>query len=290
MSTKIYNGFRFQTNNLWRIFEAIEEFREEIAPQAQHRMRDRLAELCVGWMDRRLVGLKTPDDPTNRALQMGWMKLVDRIQEVEQAGKRDPEIDFAFQLNIYPVQGTILGIYHSEQDWMAEKWTQQAIVESYPYWNNTDPPKDVSEQEWNHRRQLWNQALDRIEEGRPAGLQAECVDTRGIADPSEVEELVEHVPTLDARLEKVAKERLLQNMMQQAQQEGRAKTQKVMEFMHEYREWIRSEEGQKQLQQQKKTLQGQIPAEITPDLLMTDIGKLQEQQPFKTPRQGRGGR
>jgi hypothetical protein len=37
--------------------------------------------------------------------------------------------------------------------------TELADIDPYPYWNNTDRPSTVTDEEWEHRRAVWNRAV-----------------------------------------------------------------------------------------------------------------------------------
>lgn len=249
-------------------------------------------------IDQFLVGLREvggDDSPasirdTNPATQV-WMDMVERQKKMQKEGKRDPEIDFSFTLQIYPVQSIILGTYHTEKDFLEKLWLDQPIVEAYPYWNNTDRPEDVDPQEWRHRKKLWDQALDQIESPQPAGLTAEGVDTdRGLWLP-EPEQMAQLTPSLEERLQHLAKRKLQQDPERGLKKFIRKQlpedidepssehltSNDIIQATGEFSQWTQTPEGQEALQNIKEQLRDQIPHEITPELISMDQDKLQQQ-------------
>lgn len=49
----------------------------------------------------------------------------------------------------------MLGIVYTQHTAWFEAWCAQAGVLEYGYWDNTDPPEDMSEEEWAAREQAW---------------------------------------------------------------------------------------------------------------------------------------
>lgn len=82
--------------------------------------------------------------------------------------KRDRQLDFEVSLTLFPtdVPGECLAIPFAENPQMMEKLASFPGMTDYAYWNNTDQPEGISDEEWAARGQAWGQALG--EEGIPA--------------------------------------------------------------------------------------------------------------------------
>lgn len=183
MSTKIYNGYRIDTGD---IFAFTGRLRAKLNP-----VRDRLdarliAEKMTTSIDNRLFGITPKDDETTGdttssradeaeviahhrrtpvateardatiALMLGQSKL-------RREGKT-ADFDYnpnRFELTIARDQptGDLLAITYCEQDELAEAFRGLDEVSEYGYWNNTDQPDDVTDEEWEARRQAWDRSL-----------------------------------------------------------------------------------------------------------------------------------
>lgn len=86
--------------------------------------------------------------------------------ECQKRGSRNPYYDFNFEVEIIPLKNKILLLPFTEQSECLALIRDQPWIQSYGYWNNSDPEEGVSEKEWSQRENDWNLALPGI--GIPA--------------------------------------------------------------------------------------------------------------------------
>lgn len=160
MSTKIYNGFIFNTSDWNLIHKTIMDFRKQLKPLVKQGIAKAVAELATLYVDNLTFDLKkckkveSPYWHANKVLQ-------NRIQKVSNPPcPRDPLIDYTCNISILPNnKDKILGIIYAEQSNFLDIWFKLPIVENYAYWDNCDPPKNVTDTEWKQREEDWDKAL-----------------------------------------------------------------------------------------------------------------------------------
>lgn len=79
--------------------------------------------------------------------------------KTKQLNLRTPTIDTDFQLVFFPYKKKFLGIAYTEHDEWYESWCKMPGVREYAYWNNTDKPCDISNNEWSARGRAWDKVL-----------------------------------------------------------------------------------------------------------------------------------
>lgn len=138
MSTKIYQGFRFSSNNLHDISFAVDRIRPYILKQARA-MKDAYLKI----------------DSSS-----GWHK---RRAEIKRTGQRDPAVDTQFQIVFIPHRESPLdycyGIVYCEHARWYQRWLRVPGVCDFSYWNNTDKPDRISSYAWSERARIWNEVL-----------------------------------------------------------------------------------------------------------------------------------
>lgn len=140
MSTRIYNGFRLETQSLAEALRMVQAFRPWVEAQANQRFDSFVENL------------------SNEGMEMGqaYDLWCDRREKVRVTGSWDPAVDTDFSLSLIPVSDGILGIvYTAHKEWCAA-WMAQPGVTEYGYWNNSDAPDGVSELDWEAREKAWS--------------------------------------------------------------------------------------------------------------------------------------
>ena len=92
-----------------------------------------------------------------------WMTLTHK-KEIGHFAKLDVSISL-FPDTVGDCRETLAIAHHTfdEQFALIESC---GLFESFPYWNNTDPPEEINEAEWDLRQDRWDAVLG--ESGRPA--------------------------------------------------------------------------------------------------------------------------
>jgi len=158
MSTKIYNGFRFTSANLNKVYHNVQELRNKIQPLAERMVRRYVVQASVSQHDSWAhFGRPGHCDPS--FLSNITRDLWERQAKVQKTQQRDPEVDFSLELAILPIQRTMLGIFYTEQSCFEQILRRCNWFKDYGYWDISDRPDNVSEHAWELRRRDWETAV-----------------------------------------------------------------------------------------------------------------------------------
>lgn len=80
----------------------------------------------------------------------------------------ESDLDFAASLSVFPMQDKILVIPFATNPCIKEIITSNSKVHEYGYWNNTDHPSELSDEEWEQRKMDWDMVF------KHSGIPAEC--------------------------------------------------------------------------------------------------------------------
>jgi len=166
MSTKIYDGLRVATPE----GKGMLRFRKEVFDTAEPLLRegyDRMVAMkSVDMLDRFMVKGEVPEGidrekPDCSVTGVMTKFLMDKAKEMSKDLRaRDPEHDFTFSLSVYPFDDFTLLFPICEQKNVIEAIGTIQGIEEYGYWNNTDQPDEVTDEEWKERGKLWEEACD----------------------------------------------------------------------------------------------------------------------------------
>lgn len=152
MSVKIHNGYRLAAGtDLWQFTERLRTL--------MNPLRDRLDAAIIAREAVALVvaadasGQPRPRNPAGRAYET-W-RSEQRAMSKHDHG-HDPN-RFEVSFGVAPGgDGRILCLLYAQAPEFRDAWEALPEVETYDYWNNSDPDPDVSEREWQERRETWD--------------------------------------------------------------------------------------------------------------------------------------
>lgn len=203
MSFTVMTGFRFAESSLDAAYARIEAFRPRLARLRADATARVLAKKATDMIDARACAALSPEpvpQGADRPLPTARADLHARARRIDRERRRDPEADFSFEVTLHPVAGDVLCVLFTDRrDWQAV-WEAHGGAEPWGYWDNTDPPDDVSPDAWEARRQAWQAAFAADRHGRPglSGLTVRLFDT--LPDQSDIADILAQVPSLAARL------------------------------------------------------------------------------------------
>lgn len=249
MSTKIFNGYILPHLSLGELHEFLLRFRSLISDKAQEGI-DRLhASISTDIIDSLAIdGYSIASGEAKQyhmiegkvvPLTAAYCNVASRQREVEKTGLRDPAYDYSCSLSFCPADGGILALLFTEQNEFEEAWESMDEVTPFGYWDNTDEPNDITQEEWENRRRIWDKALG--ETGVPAHrfFEFDCIGKSSIS-PSKASELVKYVPSRDDRINRVVRNIAVEDSL------GDAVTKSIsnlMRAMNEVAAWMKTEEG-----------------------------------------------
>lgn len=148
MSTKIYYARRVPIGRL-------NTFIDEMRGQWQRRITRRLREIML-VMD--LEGWEPPPGTANPYLaeqRERYNRAMDLAEKASRSSIRNPFHDIDCSLNVWLYRSHAYVIPCGES-WMVDhiRWPKPSV--DFSYWNNTDPPANISDRRWNYRRSVWD--------------------------------------------------------------------------------------------------------------------------------------
>lgn len=240
MSTKIYTGFKFADPDFIAIHHAMEDLKKHVAESARTLMVEFLRESVITELDN-ATSSATAIEP--RLFGRHVVALRDRQNQIEKTQHRDPEADFSFELAIF-VDGTdFYGMYFVEQGEWAEYIQAQSWYIEHAYWDNTDPPGNVSEDEWKDRGERW----DRMVGWGSVGERAYVIKVKNhiIYTDNLLNRFMEKLPTLEERASKQARKDAANFYYKQnfIHREDDQRMHRAMQLLRESYQWCETPEG-----------------------------------------------
>ena len=148
MSTKLYNGIKFKSNNIKEVLDQLISVKETAKKIAIDSISDRELSLFIA---------------TNKLLDKDCFTITRELIEAVDSNSYNkwsfvPRLRFS--VVVYPTaEGDIYGYYFD-----ADKKEYNDLIEpfytDFHYQNQTDPPTDVTEEEWDFRREKWDELVD----------------------------------------------------------------------------------------------------------------------------------
>ena len=179
MSTKIYHGFKINTSSISKVLEMVETFRPYILEEGK--------KLYKNFEDH-LLGYKKIDQTKEDAIKDIRIKWLTAWWEMKRTQQRLPLVDTLFSITIFPLDDYFLGIVYTEHDTWYFQWLEQENVEDYAYWNNSDKPDKLTDEEWDERYKNWSKVLLDNKQGQ--SLPAMCGFSIDIADPNGIDPII----------------------------------------------------------------------------------------------------
>lgn len=266
MSTKIINGFRFQSRDLVEIHDLVAAWRKTLASRHRADLAELIADMCVDIIDgnamepMRFAG-KSPYDEARSEIRT-------RQKEILGSGSRDPQVDFDFEVSILPHEGSVYGMVFSERQKWIDLWMDQDGLEDYSYWNNTDRPDDVTDAEWECRGKTWDAILLANPAGTPgmAGFTAQCADR---FNKPEVAEIMRSIPTFESRVARQARNSAVGRVYARMEEEEREPANPFGTLMKIER-WL-SGDGSHVLEEERIRVASILPREVTADMIFSKL-------------------
>lgn len=145
MSTKLYNGIKFKTDDIYQLFEELKCIKEKAIKVGMDNLCS-LDTLCHFILNNKLSDSNTYEVKN---------ALVDNLR-----GKYRTILDpsFNFSILIFPYKGKLYGYYFDDglyeySDLIGE------IADDYSYQNQTDRPEGISEEEYEEREKVWEDII-----------------------------------------------------------------------------------------------------------------------------------
>jgi hypothetical protein len=193
MSTKIHDGKRlpnmtaYELNNFYQRIRmallpvAIKEYQQLIARIAQSVYVYLTTGIDLCEYDLDLNDIKEKGITLNAMAIAKYAKhhanrLVKKTSKAILWEDAEMSADFDVSICFLPLADKTLCIPSANNAALMHELTAFPEFIDYGYWNNTDPPKNISEQEWSQRKTDWHNALPGIGVPRENGFVVKVID------------------------------------------------------------------------------------------------------------------
>ena len=161
MSTNI-NGRR-SSLPIGQLYEVlVDSLKPQIKSTGKTLLNQSLAKMIAGRFDRVALGTIEAKEDWKTAQDIAsdcYQDMADRQQEVKKTGRRDVDVDHEFEVFLFPSGDGTLIIPVCEQEELTSILDRHSSIERYSWWNSTDKPDDLSEEQWQQREKEWMTAL-----------------------------------------------------------------------------------------------------------------------------------
>ena len=245
MSTKIYNGYELPVMGVYELREFCGSVQAEIVKAADEILVRQVADLSALIIDRKAAGLDISGFTKNHgddssAVFLAYYYIFERGLDIQRTKHRDPGFDYECTACFFPLEDRILCTFYSERKEFTEIWEAQEKVTEFGYWNNTDRPDGVTQDQWDERGDVWGNALGKT--GVPAQEGFVFTFSDGVPMHPKIEKVVEYLPGFDKRVTRTAKEVVVQGKFYGEDAE-KVEPEKVFGFLRQIKTYLESEEG-----------------------------------------------
>jgi len=253
MSTKIYNGYKIKgVRTLGDVQDFMKPVRKRIREMSVAALSRSVAQACTLAIDKLALGEKP---------MVGFMKpkeyvpkkdgslasfvvrdLMERYKTSHESHERDPDLELS--VCFFPSGRDTLALLFAENEQYVKYWESLARVVKYPYWNNSDAPRGVSQKVWDARGKEWDKAMESSSTPAVGGLNTQCIGLYGLMWPT-YEEFKTFVPSFNSRVELHSKERVINARIRSQVERDPKGYREVIDAAHDAYEWADTEDGKK---------------------------------------------
>ena len=276
MSIKLYEGYQI-VGDVADSLSAQRGWLIELRRQIKHSVRCQAlsdaVSLAVQVVDIRVVWpesealskikevLKVKEEKTS---------VIPYIDAIQYYRERDQE-DKSYQCNVVFLrsQTKTLALFYGE-DVFRKIWELYPQVQPYGYWNNTDMPDDVTEEEWDKRHQDWSEAFS----GSSSWVPSEAGWSVNLAEgqpwlPLD-EETMAFVPTREQRARYQAKWLILDQLQQELDVTAKIKAEQSYSAYFEMVDRFNTAEYQQEWSTETARIEKLLP-DVTREMLIENI-------------------
>lgn len=145
MSTKIYNAWKVEINKL---NEFIDFVRPQVLECARNIILDLMPKVSIEGIEKQ----REEHPYYHKEDELRLECVLDSCRYVSNQTTRFLAFDIDLILNIWLYKGDAYIIPVGEYRY----FNVPENTEEFRYWNNTDKPEELSDKEWDHRREIWS--------------------------------------------------------------------------------------------------------------------------------------
>jgi hypothetical protein len=234
---------------------------DAFSPRIAALTADELAEFLAKHACRKLDAACAGGTDDGRApLSSAWDEI-DRGRKAEREGLRHPLTDFEFKIDLFPVGSNVYGMIRTER----AHWRDYLLSEHSPdvcefaYWDNTDPPDEITASEWKSREKVWDHIWTTMIRGRISG--GCTIDLSRRLDAPKPGQIMAKLPDLATRLDRIVKDRGVEHFLLHESGEGTTSDDRIRAVMRAP-DWIKGPAGQAWIADERLRLSEILISEI----------------------------
>lgn len=257
MSTKLFNGYYIDLCTLQELQDFSMRLRAEMKSKLEELYAKKLLELSTYYHDKKYVCKPYTPQKYCPLLSAKW-KIDERFYNIEKTNTRDPEYDFGFDATFIPTKDKILTLIYTEQSECIKVFESFPNVHPYPYYNNTDKPDNISNDEWEARGAEWDNALEPYDIPALQGFSIKCLVYAPFFNR---EELLTHsnlIPSFQQRVNHFTRIQQWDLFFKRYKRHYNSQPQ-----IHELFDWIETKSGKDKLNQFKSKISKQLKPIVT---------------------------
>lgn len=215
MSTKIHDGYRLPADT--SMFGLLRELRKSITPTYEDLYATAVVRQATFDADDILRG-DTNESGTVKVsspLTAAVLTLDRAHHQIAKTGQRNPGLDLNFEVVVMcdpQDPGDLYAIIYTEQDAYRDAWNRIEGVEPFGYWNNTDRPDDITDDEWDSRRRTWNRVIPDLTAPSTIGWAWSLLGDMHQVDHDRLIELAsDRIPTRPVRALRIARTEVVES-------------------------------------------------------------------------------
>lgn len=274
MSVKLHDGFQLGNMSLTELMGFTQRLRERINQEADRLYVKLSADGLAALIDfasllnedelltrvRRAYGDGfSLDESPSTVITLG---VYNKVKDAIEGGKRNPRYNLSASVTYMPVSNKILAVFFSDQPEYRRVWRDMPEVREYGYWDNTDPPANVTKREWRQRYEDWKEALNDFG-GTPIenGLTAKFVS---VPPYKFIHEIVPHVPSFEYRVDYIAKWLTVEERYAASRGTSGTEGGEATDWVaySDTLDWLKTDEGKAVVVEKRKWVAERIPKTI----------------------------
>jgi len=204
MSIKIYEGFRM-TGSLLENYRKLEGMRPWFQKASYNRYVRFIAIRATEKLDH---SVRSGEELAKAPIWLAIEEFKNRQKDIKDTHHRDPAVDFEARVSLYPIANrSTLGIFWCDWFEWRHHFQTQPFIQEYGYWDNTDKPDNLSDNDWACREADWTRAcLKTNMTFNSTGLEMDLMGgyapyIRFLASETRKEDLLAMVPSDQHRIE-----------------------------------------------------------------------------------------
>ena len=178
MSFTVYTGIKFRTKSIEKALNQLKSIRKQALKNMANSLLDKnfygLASKMSDYLKKDIIKYK--NDPTEMnllAVKLEIARDLHRIGDDTEKARLRSELDYPFEVMIYPYHGNLYGNYFGAEYGYGKNDNVDllmTIVDEYWYGDQGDPDPNLTWRQWNQRSKVWNGIFDAYDTPRENGV------------------------------------------------------------------------------------------------------------------------